>query len=799
MPRLLAKALWLLGATLLSGLAVALVAVLGAYLYFAPQLPSTEALRDVDLQVPMRVYTRDGTLITSFGEQRRTPVRFDQVPEPMIQAIVAAEDDRFYEHPGVDYQGLLRAAINLVQTGERTQGGSTITMQVARNFFLSRDRTYSRKIQEIFLALQIERELTKDEILELYLNKIFLGHRAYGVAAAAQVYYGKQLADLTLGEIATIAGLPKAPSTTNPLTNPLRAEVRRNYVLGRMHAEGFIDQQTMEKTVRQPVVAGLQPARDRRVEAHYVAEMVRDEMESRFGDEAYTKGLRVYTTIEDSQQEAANRALREGVHAYERRQGWSGPEDHVDLAEHDNRTKRLEALRAFRRVGDLHAALVLEVEDQAMTVLHRGGEATLDWEALAWARPRLDNGRRGAAPETAHDIAEPGDVVRIRERGETWVLAQVPEVEGGVVALSPQDGSISALAGGFDYYHSPFNRVVQARRQPGSAFKPFVYAVALERGYTAASVINDAPVVYNDPTLENEWRPENYTRRFYGPTRLRVALAHSRNLVSIRLLRQLGIDPTISDLSSTFAFNAGAMPRGLSLALGSGGVTPLELSRGYAVFANGGHLIEPYFIDRVEDVRGNVMDRSYPVRVCPECDQEEELVTTAGPLTEGLVRSAPQVLSEHSSYLIHSMLQDVITSGTGRGALRLGRNDIAGKTGTTNNHHDAWFAGYNANLVTTTWIGYDRPRSLGRGETGARSALPIWTSFMEGALNGAPVTEVPRPAGMVTVRIDPETGLRADSGQSDAIFETFRAGQAPERSSSRYREPDRNEGGDRLF
>lgn len=800
MSRLLARLLWLLSAALLSGIAVALVAVLGLYLYFAPQLPSTDTLRDVELQVPMRVYTREGTLITSFGEQQRTPVRFDDVPEAMVQAILAAEDDRFYEHPGVDYQGLARAAINLLLTGERSQGGSTLTMQVARNFFLSRERTYSRKIQEIFLALKIERELTKDEILELYLNKIFLGHRAFGVAAAAQVYYGKDLDELSLGEIATIAGLPKAPSSTNPLTNPLRSEARRNYVLGRMVAEGFIDEDRMQSAMRAPVTVGLESTGDRRVEAPYVAEMVRKQMVQQYGDEAYTKGLRVFTTIGDDAQAAANRALREGVQAYERRHGWQGPEGEIDLDAHADRSARLRALRDYDQVGDLHPALVLEVGDRSLDVLYRGGEVTLDWDALSWARPRLDNDRVGPEPEEAQDVAAAGDVIRIRRSGDDWTLAQVPAAEGALVALAPNDGSIKALAGGFDYFHSSYNRVTQARRQPGSAFKPFVYAVALERGFTPASIINDAPVVYDDPTLENEWRPENYSRRFYGPTRLRVALTHSRNLVSIRLLRQLGIDSTIEELSNRFAFDAGAMPRGLSLALGSGGVTPLELSRGYAVFANGGHLIQPHFIDRVEDSYGNIISRANPPRVCPDCDGPEGFVpVTSGELEQGMVRRAPRVLSKETSYLMHTMLRDVIEQGTGRAARRLGRDDLAGKTGTTNNHHDAWFAGYNSNLITTSWIGYDQPQSLGRGETGAHSALPIWSQFMEAVLNGEPAHKLPRPENLVTVRIDPDSGLRAEPGQSNAIFETFRAGHVPEQTSTGRESRNGEPGDDHLF
>ncbi len=738
-----------LPAILLTLLAVALGSLAGIYLWFAPQLPSLETLKEMKLQVPLRIYTQDGYLMAAFGEQRRIPVHLDEVPLALRQAFLAAEDDRFYDHPGVDYQGILRAALHLLKTGEKQQGGSTITMQVARNFFLSSEKTFSRKIKEILLALKIEHALDKDEILELYLNKIYLGHRAYGVAAAAQIYYGKTLDQLTLPEMAMIAGLPKAPSRYNPITDPERALKRRSYVLKRMHELGYIDDKAFSQAMKAPITASLH-AFSIEVEAPYVAEMVRALMVERFGENAYSDGLVVHTTLRADLQRAARRALRQALIDYDRRHGYRGAAGHA---------AQPDAIAQWPAVGDLVPAVVLEVKEKRASLRTKDhGTVVLPWKGMAWARPYISADRKGPPPKTARDILKPGDVVYLRLRGETWELSQIPEVEGALVAISPHDGSILALSGGFDFARSKFNRITQAKRQPGSNIKPFIYSAALEKGFTPASLINDAPVVIEGKVA---WRPENYSGRFHGPTRLREALIHSRNLVSIRLLRAIGIDYAI-DYLSRFGFDPQSLPRGLSLALGSAEVTPLELVRGYAVFANGGHLVQPYFIERIEDLDGTVLWKAEPQRACRDCP-----------------RPAPQVISPQNAYLMTSMMKDVIRRGTGRRARVLGRSDLAGKTGTTNDQKDAWFSGFNGDLVTTAWVGFDTPQPLGRGETGARAALPMWIAFMKEALKDQPEHNLPRPSGLVTVRIDPQTGLLARAEQKDALFETFRIGHVP--------------------
>ncbi|NIR28554.1 MAG: penicillin-binding protein 1A [Gammaproteobacteria bacterium] len=774
----------LFGLTLVGGL-IGLLVASGVVAYLVPRLPSIESLKDVQLQVPLRVYTRDERLIAEFGEKRRRPVQLAEVPDTMIKAVLAAEDEHFYQHPGVDVEGLARAVWYLVRTGEKGPGGSTITMQVARNFFLGREKTYLRKLNEILLALKIERGLSKDEILELYLNKIFLGQRAYGVAAAAQVYYGAKLNDLTLPEVAMIAGLPKAPSRFNPIANPTRAVERRGYVLGRMHELEFIDDESYRAAVNAPVTARLH-ALSVEVEAPYVAEMVRAEMEAREGAEAYTRGLRVHTTIDSRLQRLANQALRVGLVDYDRRHGYRGPVAQVTLPENPEDTAALDALLAEHRViGGLVPAIVLAVSEKQATVYGRGGvgEITLPWEALSWARPHISENRLGPEPKAAGDILAPGEVVHIERRADKWLLAQLPEVEGALVALDPDEGSIRALTGGFDFRHSKFNRAVQAERQPGSSFKPFIYSAALERGFTAASFINDAPVVFDDPGLEATWRPENYSGRFFGPTRLREALFKSRNLVSIRLLRSVGIDFAV-DYLRRFGFDPGRLPHNLSLALGSGTVTPVELARGYAVFANGGYRVDPYFIERVEEGEELVTLRAQPVRVCWSCAGALHRVSAGGGRAEHgprTFRTPPRVLTRQNAWLMNSFLRDVIKRGTGRRARQLGRSDLAGKTGTTNDQRDAWFSGFNPSLVATAWVGFDKLQPLGRRETGARAALPIWMEFMRGALQGVPKQHLEQPEGLVTVRIDPETGALASAGDPDAIFETFRVDHVPRR------------------
>ncbi len=767
--------------------AAALLGALAVYFVVIPALPSIDSLKEVQFQVPLRVYSREQKLIAEFGEKRRAPLSYDEIPPRLVQAVLAAEDDRFFEHPGVDYRGLLRAAAYLLRTGEKGQGGSTITMQVARNFFLSREKTYLRKLNEILLALKIEKALSKEDILTLYLNKIYFGHRAYGVAAAAQVYYGLPVASLSTAQIAMIAGLPKAPSAYNPIINPSRALSRRAYVLGRMRELGFIDEAEYRAAMATPDDARLHGL-SREVEAPYAAEMVRSEMVERFGDAAYSEGYRAYTTIDAEMQTAANAAQRRALLAYDARHGFRGPLARVALGEDAGETEWQAALKGRGEVNGLLPALVLAVTDRSATVYEpRRGALSLDWDGLAWAAPAQAGGRTGPPPTAAADILARGDVVYIDEDAPGhWRLAQVPQVEGALVSLSPADGAIRALVGGFDFRASKFNRITQAERQPGSNFKPFIYSAALAKGFTPASLINDAPVVFEDEGLEATWRPENYSGRVFGPTRLREALVKSRNLVSIRLLRAIGI-PFALDYVSRFGFDKRRLPHDLSLALGSGAVTPLEIARGYSVFANNGHRIDPYLLQRIEQGEETVLFEAQPATVCPRCEEdvapEPASEAFAGPPTreEMLpIKVAPRVITPQNAYLMRSMMRDVIQRGTGRRARVLKRPDLAGKTGTTNDQHDAWFTGYTSDLVATAWVGFDRPQPLGERETGGRAALPMWIDFMRVALRGLPARPLERPPGLVTVRIDPDSGLLAPAGYPKAIFETFRAENLPE-------------------
>ncbi|MFQ5469029.1 MAG: penicillin-binding protein 1A [Gammaproteobacteria bacterium] len=774
------------------------VTVIGL-LYLVPQLPSIEVLKDVKLQVPLRVYTSDEKLIAEFGEMKRTPLRYQEIPDLMVKAVLSAEDNRFFQHPGVDYQGLVRAAVNLIKTGEKSQGGSTITMQVARNFFLTARKTYLRKINEILLALKIERELSKEGILELYLNKIYLGNRAYGIAAAAQIYYGVEVNNLTLAQMAMISGLPKAPSRYNPIAGPERALVRRNYILKRMFELGYIDALQLQQATREPDNAETHSL-SIETEAPYVAEMVRSAMLEQFGEDAYTSGFKVYTTLQGSKQDAANRALRKALIDYDTRHGYRGVEQHVDLTTMTTTTELLDVLSGLTTIGSTIPALVLGLEDQAAIVLTREDETVrIPWQGLSWANRYINVNRVGAKPKLAADILSAGDVIRImKEQNGSWRLTQRPELEGAIISLLPTNGSITALSGGFDFNQSKFNRVIQARRQPGSVFKPFIYSAALEKGFSAASLINDAPVVFEDPGLESAWRPENYSGKFFGPTRLRQALIKSRNLVSIRILRAIGIKDTL-DYVSRFGFDQKELPRNLSLSLGSGAITPLELATGYAVFANGGYKITPFFIDRIVGPDGEVLMQTEPETVCDEtclADRQQHAETNALAQSEtetdlaGDIKTPPaakRVIPAENAYIMTTILRDVIRRGTGRKARKLGRHDLSGKTGTTNDQKDAWFAGFNANLVTVSWVGFDAIKTLGNRETGARAALPMWVSYMGEALKNVPETPLKRPEGLITVRIDPKTGLLADSSQSNAIFETFRINNVPKRHAETER------------
>ena len=768
------KYLLILGA---AGVLVAGMIIGGTYLHFKSELPSTENLRHVQLQVPLRIYSADEKLIAEYGEQRRLPLSYDEVPEKMAQAFLAAEDHNFFHHMGVDPTGLARAAIQLAITGKRTQGGSTITMQVARNFYLSSKRTYTRKIREIFLALHIEQELSKQEILELYLNKIYLGHRAYGIGAAAQVYYDKSVDQLTLAETAMIAGLPKAPSKFNPITNPERALLRRNYVINRMRALGYIDDLQADAALVEPVTARAHHAKTE-LSAPYMAEMVRKHMVDTYGADAYTSGFHVFTTLSGKLQLAADEGLANALEAYDRRHGWRGAQKHVEnLPTADAELDQL--LGEQSSPHSLLPGVVTSLNDQSALVYYGAGRSTeLPWEGLKWARAYISEDKRKASPKRADEILQVGDIVHIqqytdKEEQTHWRLAQVPAVSGALVSLDPKDGAILALVGGYDYYSSKFNRVIQAKRQPGSGFKPIIYSAALEADYTAASLINDAPVVTENPGQDDYWRPHNYSGKFYGPTRLRLALTKSRNLVSIRLLRSMGVGHLLEH-AANFGFDPDELPHNLSLALGSGEASPLQMARAYSVLANGGYLIDPYYIQRIEKDDGEIVFSADPatVMVCDPCDEETE--------GEDRTKPAPRTISTENRYIMYSMMQDVITRGTATKARVLGRKDLAGKTGTTNEQRDGWFNGFNQSIVASVWVGFDKNHKLGRGETGGKVALPAWIHFMQTALQDIPDRPPEMPSDIVSVRIDKATGKRTSSGGKNTMFEIFRAGHQPQ-------------------
>jgi penicillin-binding protein 1A len=772
-------------------------AALCTFIFLEPALPDVDTLRDVRLQVPLRVYSRDGRIIAQIGEYRRIPVSYEDVPERVRQAFLAAEDDRFFRHHGVDYAGLMRATLINLVSGQPTQGGGTITMQLARNMFLTPERRFDRKLKEIFLSFRIENEFSKPEILTLYLNKIFLGQRAYGAAAAAEVYFGKTLGDLTLAETATIAGLPRAPSRDNPIASPERAKLRRAYVLRRMLETDQIEQAEFDEAMDLPMTSRLHgPSVE--VEAPYVGEMARSDAFARFGDDAYTAGYRVITTIDSRLQQAANIALRLGLIEYDRRHGYRGPLAHIEIERGQPDAELVAALEQHPAINVLEPALVTEVAERAARVLLRDGRsATLDWTGLSWARRAVDD-HLGPEIKRASDVVAAGDVVYVIRTGETVQLAQQPVAQGALVAVDPVDGGIVALNGGFDFFVSKFNRVIQARRQPGSAFKPFIYSAALEHGFTPASVVLDAPVVFEDDVTEDTWRPENATGQFYGPTRLREALVRSRNLVSVRLMRAMGTAYTM-DYLTRFGFQEADLPDDLTLALGSLQLTPAELAAGIATFANGGFRVQAYYLERIEDAGGMVLYQSQPQIVCRDCEalgtggrlpeslpnDDETMVSTLDAVRGGrgylpAAQVAPRAISEQNAYLLADMMRDVIRRGTARRAQVLERDDLAGKTGTSNDHHDAWFSGFNARLVATAWVGLDQEASLGAGEEGGRTAVPMWVHFMREALRGMPEAPVPAPEGLVTVKISPETGLLASADDPSAIFETFIEDRLPE-------------------
>jgi len=790
----------------------AVAAVVGAYYYVAPALPAAETIRDIPLQIPLRIFSRDGYLISEIGERRRVLITFDDVPAHVVNAFVAAEDQRFWTHPGIDYRGILRAFFQLVSTGNIESGGSTLTQQLARSYFLSLDQTIERKFKEASLAVRIENEFSKEQIMALFLNKMFFGQRAYGVAAAAQVYFDKSLEDINIAEAATLAGVLPAPSRYNPVRSVANAEMRRGYVLGRMQDIGYIDQRQHDEAVAFAMESRMHGAAVE-LSAPYVAEMVRREMLSRYGEATYTAGYQVVTTLDAGLQRAANYALRNGLLEFTRRRGYRGPLSQLQLSPEILQTPFEEWPTEIRQTleqyapGGLTVALVTEIDDgsnAATTMIGNGTSLTVPWSGLSWAKPFIDRSTTGPEPESAADVLAPGDVILVMPTAAgTWALAQAPEAQSAVVSLDPQDGSISSLAGGFDFAISKFNRVTQAYRQPGSSFKPFIYSAALEHGNTVATVVLDAPIVISSSELEAVWRPINYSGRFYGPTRLREALVRSMNLVSVRLLLfETGFGNAINHIAR-FGFGDATLIRNGSLALGGGQASPLDMAQGFSVFANGGYGIKPYAIDSIFGPEGESLYRAEPPVVCELCQADAEVDYVAAELEEftfeqmaevadeyqpdattapelfANVNAAPRVITAQNAFLIQDLMRDVIRRGTGRRALALGRRDLSGKTGTSNDQRDAWFGGFNADIASVVWVGYDDDLPLGPGEEGSRTALPIWIEFMRLALKGVPEHQMAMPEGIISVLIDRETGCPARAGQRNTIFEFFREGHVP--------------------
>ncbi len=733
-------------------LAAAGILVVGfAAVMVYPTLPTLEILTDYRPKIPLRVYSADGKLIGEFGEERRAVVKLEQVPKTLINAIVAAEDERFYQHGGVDYLGVARAAMSNFTSGGVRQGASTITMQVARNFFLSKEKTLTRKFNEMLLAFKIESNLSKQQIIELYINQIYLGQRAYGFAAAAQIYYGKPLAELSIAQQAMLAGLPKAPSRFNPVANPSRAKLRQQYVLRRMRELGMLTPDQLANADKEPLSV-KQSINGFQIRADYFAEMVRAQMFERFGEDTYTRGLKVFTTLLSEHQRAAYDALRKGVLEYDRRHGYRGPEAHVELTGELTDTKLEDALQDAPDSEDLYPAVVLEANPKLVRVYRSGGERiAISEEGLKFAARMLGENvppnqriRRGA-------------IIRItKNEKDRWQIVQLPQVESAIVSADPRNGAIRALVGGFDFNRNQYNHVTQALRQPGSSFKPFIYSAALEKGFTAATVVNDAPLTFTAAQTGSEpWEPKNYDGKFDGPMRLRTALAKSKNLVSVRVLQ--AITPQYAqDYVSRFGFDPKLHPPYLTMALGAGNVTPMQMLGAYSAFANGGYKIAPYFIDRVEDDKGKILLANQPV--------------AAG-------ETAERVIDARNAFIMSSLMRDVVRMGTATRAMRLKRNDLAGKTGTTNEFVDAWFAGFQPTLVAIVWMGFDQPKTLGRNETGGSASLPIWIDYMAVALKNVPEEGFNPPPGIIVMPVNAETGLRVDegSGISEYFYQEFPA------------------------
>ena len=727
---------------------VALMIGLGAALIY-PDLPSLEALTNYQPKLPLRVYSEDGYLLAEYGEERRAFVDIANVPKNMKSAVIAIEDIRFYQHGGIDTKGILRAAVNNV-TGGSKEGASTITMQVARNFFLSSERSFKRKLNEAMLAIKIEHSLPKDKILELYINQIYLGQRAYGFAAAAQVYYGKPLDKLNLAETALLAGLPKAPSSYNPFVHPKRAIKRQHQVLLDMRRYGFIDEATYQDALKQPLrFKASQQSRD--LAADYVGEIVRQTMYERYQDQIYSSGLKVYTTILKSSQEAANTAIAQGIMEYDLRHGYRGPEGYIATSEmvgensNQNMEKAIDVIETF---GGLSPAVVTKITDKFLRVHTISGEdVQIEGEGLSLVSKVLHD------PKASDKLKiKVGSIVRVIKNGETWKITQLPQVESAFVSLDPTTGAVRALVGGFDFNRNKFNHVTQAWRQPGSSFKPFIYSAALEKGFTPASIIDDAPISFPASFTGSgeSWEPHNFDNKYEGPMRLRTALTKSKNMVSIRVLNSIGVGYA-QDYITHFGFAAKDHPAYLTMALGAGSVTPWQMAEAYAVFANGGYRVTPFIINHIEDSKGKLI--------------EEAKIIEAG-------NGAERVIDERNAFLMTSMMQDVTRIGTAAKARQLGRSDVAGKTGTTNNHIDTWFAGFNPKQVAVVWMGYDKPQSLGATETGGSAALPIWIKYMASALKGTPDVPLNEPDGVNSIRINLKTGAKANEDET-GFYEYF--------------------------
>jgi penicillin-binding protein 1A len=800
-----------------SGLLLTVLAVGVAYWLISPRLPSVAELNNYPMQVPLRVVSADGKLIASFGETRRIPVEIRKVPDRLKHAVLSAEDADFYHHPGVDWHGIARAGWHVVITGgDKGPGGSTITQQVARNFFLSPEKLYSRKLTEIFIALRIEHELSKDQILELYLNKMFLGHRSYGVAAAAEYYYGKTLDQLTVAECALIASTFQLPSVVNPINGQKRAIARRNWVLGEMLRHDYITKAVYQQAIAEPNRAypHEQPIE---VDAPYLAEMVRRQVLDRFGNDALTEGYVVKTTLQSTRQQAAVESVREGLIAYDRRHGWRGPEAHQDLPAAAGEAAFDNLLASYDSISGLQPGIVTASDARRATVYLSSHEsAILDLAAIAWARPHINDDRVGAAPTRVDAVLKRGDIIRLArdDKGE-WQLSQIPAAQAALTSVNPEDGSIQALVGGFSFVRSKFNRAVMAARQPGSSFKPYLYSAAFDRGFTPASIVNDAPLALPDPSRPNGiWAPSNDDGKFAGPMRLREALVQSKNLVSVRLLDAIGVR-FVREYATRFGFSQDAIPANLSMALGTASVSPMSMARGYAVFANGGYLVTPYFIHEIDDRNGTPVYVANPARACRDCQARlldtnpaglppaDMKLTPANNLAssatvdpassssiDGVGEAvlpadahgagthapvlAPHVIEVRNDYLMVSLMKDVILRGTGSAARALGRDDLAGKTGSTNDHRDAWFVGFNGDLSTSVWVGFDDYSSLGRGEFGAKAALPIWMSYMGSALKDLPPSTLPMPPGISTVLINRNSGLPTSAGDPTGMSEIFK-------------------------